>query len=231
MRRLAKIAVCLAVGLALNTHAPAESVLSSSNPYASIVIRNVFGLKPPQPVEEEARPVETPPKITLDGIMCLTGQWQALFKVPDAINAGPAPRQAYCILSEGQQQDGIEVICIDETTGSVTFNNHSVLQTIPLTNKLPAGTPMLATGGTVATPHPYKPGMVGAVGSGRIPPYLGGGSDDAGQGSQILMTKEEQMEMIEAQRAYYNSQDDPESKRLARSLPPTAMTPPDAFGP
>ena len=224
------MAVCLAVGLMLNTHAPAETLLSSSNPYASIVIRNVFGLKPPQPVEEEARPVETPPKITLDGIMCLTGQWQALFKVPGAINAGQAPRQAYCILSEGQQQDGIEVIRIDETTGSVTFNNHSVLQTIPLANKLPAGTPMLATEGTVPPPHLYKPGMVGAVGSGRIPPYLGGG-DNAGQGSQMLMTKEEQMEMIEAQRAYYNSQDDPESKRLARSLPPTAMTPPDAFEP
>jgi hypothetical protein len=230
MRRLAKMAVCLAVGLALNNHAPAETIVSSDNPYASIVIRNVFGLQPPRPVEETP-PVETPPKITLDGIMCLTGQWQALFKVPDATHPGPVPNQAYCILGEGQQQDGIEVIRIDETTGSVTFNNHNVLQTVSLADKLPAGTPLLATGGTAPTPHLYKPGMVGAVGNGRMPPYLGGGDSDAGQGSQTVMTKEDQMEMIEAQRAYYNNLGDPESRRLARSLPPTGMTPPDAFDP
>jgi hypothetical protein len=231
MRGLAKMAVCLAGGLALNISARAEAVVSSNNPYSAIAIRNVFGLKTPQPVVEEAPPVEAPPKITLDGIMCITGQRQALFKVPAAMIAGQPSKQDTCILSEGQRQNGIEVIHIDETGGLVTFNNHGIIQNISLTNAAGPGTPTLANGGTATTPNPYKPKMVGAVGSGRIPPYLGGGADNTGQGSQFPMTKEQQMQKIEAQRAYYNSQDDPESKRLARSLPPTAMTPPDAFGP
>ena len=43
----------------------------------------------------------------------------------------PAADDAY-ILSEGQQQDEIEVTKIDEKGGLVTFNNHGEVQQLPL---------------------------------------------------------------------------------------------------
>jgi hypothetical protein len=220
MRGLEMMAICLAGGLSLNISARAETVMSSNNPYSAIAIRNVFGLKPPQPVDEETKPVEAPPKITLDGIMCITGQWQVVFKIAGAVKTGQPSGGTSYILGEGQRQDGIEVVQIDKTAGLVAFENQGVMQTIFLTNA-----PAVATSG--AATRSYKPDMVGAVGNGRMPPYLGGSVGNTGH----PMTKEQQIQMIEAQRAYYNSQNDPESRRLARSLPPTALTPPDAFGP
>jgi hypothetical protein len=228
MRLSVKLVVCLAGWATFNAHA--ETVLSSNNPYRSIVTRNVFGLRTPQPVEE-ARAVEVPPKIALDGIMRITGQPQAVFKVPNAARAAHASTDEPFILTEGQQRDGVEVVHIDETAGSVTFSNHGILQIISLTNSSPVDIPTVAANDAFVPPHLYKPRMVGAIGGGRMPPYFGGGADNGGQGSQAPLTAEQQMEMIEAQRAYYNSQGDPESRRLARSLPPTALTPPDAFGP
>jgi hypothetical protein len=222
MKRLAKMAVYLAGGLVLNTSVRAE-VLSSNNPYAPIVTRNVFGLNPPEPVE--ARAAETLLKITPNGIMSIFGERQVLFKVTGAVKAGQPSKEASYILSEGQRQDDIEVVHIDETASLVTFNNHGVVQQIPLPNAPKMDTAMREAATTKSYPQPH-------VVPGRIPPYFGG-DPVTGQnsGSQTPMTQEQQILMIEAQRAYYNSKNDPESKRLARSLPPTAMTPPGAYEP
>jgi hypothetical protein len=224
MRRLAIIAVYLAGGLVFNTSVRAEDVLSSNNPYATIVRRNVFGLKPPQPAQT---PLEITPNDTIKptGIMSIFGPLQVLFKVTGSVKAGQTLKEASYILSEGEQQDGIEVVHIDDAASLVTFNNHGVVQTIPLPNAPTTNSPRLTISGAATTS--YKPKMVGAIGTGRTPPYFGGGDDNPGQGSQIPRTKEEQILMIESLRQYYKSQNDPR----ANSLPPTAMTPPDALQP
>jgi hypothetical protein len=132
MKRLGKIIVCLASGLMLNAGARADDGVLANNPYAPIVVRNVFGMNPPPTNDVNATPVEPPPKITLNGITSILGQLQALFKVAVAAKPGqPAKDESY-ILSEGQRQDEIEVVQIDEKNCLVTFNNHGTVQELPL---------------------------------------------------------------------------------------------------
>jgi hypothetical protein len=120
MKRLGKIVVCLASGLVLNAGTRAGDAVSPNNPYAPIVVRNIFGLNPPPPVDA-APPGDPPPKITLNGIMSIFDhQLQVLFKVAGTAKPGqPAKDESY-ILSEGQRQDEIEVTHIDEKASSTT---------------------------------------------------------------------------------------------------------------
>jgi hypothetical protein len=216
MNRLAKTSICLAGGLML-TISPRADVLSSNNPYALIATRNVFDLKQTETAETPATPVPPTPRATIkpNGIMSIFGPRQVLFKVTSPAGAGKAPKEVFCILGEGQEQDGIQVVQIDETAGRVTFNNHGVVQQIPL-----SAPPV--TEAWAPTPDHYHPKMVGVIGTGRIPPYFVRGDEPPGQ-LEIPKTKEEQMQMIENLRAWYKSQNDPRAK----FLPPTALTPTD----
>ena len=132
MKRLAKIAVCLASGLVLSTSSHAKDAGSPNNPYSPIAIRNVFGLNPPPPPETEQRLSDPPPKITPNGIISIFGQRQALFRVTDTSRPGQPVKDVFYTLSEGERQDGIEVIHIDEAARTVAFNNHGIVQEIPL---------------------------------------------------------------------------------------------------
>jgi hypothetical protein len=149
--------ICLACGLAFYTSLHAADVVLQGDPYAPIVARNVFGLNPPQQVDKDES--TTPPvKITANGIMTIFGSKQVLFKVAGGAQAGRRPNTAKeisYILSEGQRQDDIEVAHIDEKNGIVTFNNHGIVQEIPLT-AAPALTVPVATGGT-RIPAPVMP--------------------------------------------------------------------------
>jgi hypothetical protein len=166
MKRLGKIAVCLAGGLVLNAGARAADAVSTDNPYASVVVRNVFGLNPPQAVDPNATPVDPPPKITPNGIMSIFGQLQVLFKVAPKPGQPNAKEESY-VLSEGQRQDDIEVTHIDEKGSLVTFNNHGTVQEIPLAN----------------TPASTTPGPTGiGNGGGGIPPPRFGGNRPGGGG-------------------------------------------------
>jgi hypothetical protein len=132
MKLTGKILICLAGGLALNSSLRANNVLLPGNPYAPVVVRNIFGLNPPPVVDPNATPAEPPVKITPNGIMSIFGQLQVLFKV-----AGKPPGQDAYTLSEGERQDDIEVTKIDEKAGIVTFNNHGIVQTLPLVAATP----------------------------------------------------------------------------------------------
>jgi hypothetical protein len=149
MKRLGKIAVCLAGGLALNAGLHAASPAASpalvrvpappagnppsGNPYATIAVRNIFGLNPPAPPKPPEDPAKDLPKITPTGIMGVFGHFQVLFKVaPVATKGGPPPKNEFYILSEGQRQDDIEVVKIDEQNSLVTFDNHGLTQELPL---------------------------------------------------------------------------------------------------
>ena len=166
MKRVGTLALCLAGGLLWSAGLRADDAALSGNPYGVVVERNIFGLNPPPLVDPNATVVEPPAKIIPNGIMSIFGQLQVLFKV-----AGKPPaKDANYILMEGQSQDEIEVVKIDEKAGIVSFNNHGIPQDLPLVVTAPTVTPSAPTGG-----NPVVPGMVprggapGAISPGNNP--------------------------------------------------------------
>jgi hypothetical protein len=169
----------------------ADNAALPGDPYATVVARNIFGLNPPPPPTPPT-PSDPPPKIVPNGIMSILGQLQVLFKVPATAKpkpGEPAIDQSY-ILSEGQRQDDIEVVKIDEASGVITFNNHGETQVLPLVVTQPSATPVAAATvapggapgggpGTRFTPGLVNPG--GAVGPGGSfrPGGVGSGSGAA----------------------------------------------------
>ena len=118
------------------------------NPYAPIVVRNVFALVPVPVVDPNAQPPDPPLKITPNGIMSIFGNLQVLFKV----TGKPDGKVGSYILMEGQRQDDIEVTKIDEKNSIVTFNNNGIVQTLPLANATASGGMTTAAGGNPAAP-------------------------------------------------------------------------------
>ena len=194
MNRLGKIAISLAGVLALNTGLRAAGLTATNNPlpgnpYAPIVARNIFGLLPPEaPPDPALEAAKNLPKITPTGIMGVFGNWQVLFKVAGAATAKPGQpgqpaKDDFYILSQGQRQDDIEVLKIDEKKGIVTFDNHGTTQELPLAAASGTG------GGPAAPSSPggMKPGMApGGPGGGPGGPGgftrfgAGGGNNNNG---------------------------------------------------
>jgi hypothetical protein len=190
MNRLGKIAISLAGVLALNTGLRAAGLTATNNPlpgnpYAPIVARNIFGLLPPEaPPDPALEAAKSLPKITPTGIMGVFGNWQVLFKVAAAATAKPGQpgqpaKDDFYILSQGQRQDDIEVLKIDEKKGIVTFDNHGTTQELPLAAAS-------GTGGGPAgpsSPGGMKPGMApGGPGGGPGGPGGPGGFTRFGAG-------------------------------------------------
>src|ERR1035437_4229559 len=164
--------------------AHAGEVAASDKPYAAMVARNIFNLVPiPPNTAPEAPPTDPPPKITLNGIMSIFGKWEALFKVAAGKpkpGQPPAKEEAY-VLSEGERQDEIEVTKIDEPASLVTFNNHGVVQELPLANAPNASGPAPAGGGAgVPGLAPTRGMLPGGTGRFVQPRSLPGGNPSAG---------------------------------------------------
>jgi hypothetical protein len=188
MNRLGTIAISLAGVLALNAGLRAATLTATNNPlprnplapivaqnnplpgnpYAPIVARNIFGLLPPEaPPDPALEAAKNLPKITPTGIMGVFGNWQVLFKVADGTTAKPGQpgqpaKDDFYILSQGQRQDDIEVLKIDEKKGIVTFDNHGTTQELPLAAAAGTG------GGPAAPSSPggMKPSMAPSAPSG-----------------------------------------------------------------
>jgi hypothetical protein len=93
--------------------------------------------------------------------MKLFGQLQVLFKVATPPKPGQPPGDQSYVMSEGDRQDGIAVNKIDEQAGIITFDNHGVIQQLPLET----------------TPNVSTPAAGFGPGSGAAPPmrrFLGG---------------------------------------------------------
>ena len=166
MKSAAKILI--AVAMLVCVIARADELASNANPYASLVERNVFGLVP-VPTNPPVDPTPPPPpvKITLTGIMKLfENNYQAIFKTPGMVKPGQPPKEESYVMGVGERQDDIEVKKIDDVAGVVTFENHGVIQELPLemvknAPAAPAGVP----------PPAGVPGVVptaGAFGGGRF---------------------------------------------------------------
>jgi hypothetical protein len=142
--------------------APAEP---ADQPYATIVERNVFGLVPiptNPPVDPNA--ATPPPKITPNGIMTVFGRLQVLFKVAVPAKGAQPAKEDSKVMCEGDREDDIEVQKIDEAKAIITFNNHGVIQQLPLS----------ATGSSGGPPPP-GPGTASFVPPGMNPAIAGGG--------------------------------------------------------
>lgn len=141
----------------------------TENPYGAIITRNVFGLVPiPTNPPVDPTPPAPPTKITPNGIMDIFGKLQALFKVAmPAKGALPAHDESY-VLSEGEQQDEIEVIKIDKKGGIITFNNHGKVEELPLVVGVASGGAAPAGGGGVGMPGAAPGGPPGIPGANRF---------------------------------------------------------------
>lgn len=158
MKHGGKLLVSMMGGLAVCT--AASGVTSdkqiSSNPYQSIIDRNVFSLKPPPPPADPAETAKpTALKITLTGITTIFGDKRVLMKAaPTAGKPNEAKTEQSYILSQGQREGDLEVLEIDEKAGSVKVNNAGTIQTLTFEKdgaKLPS------------TPAPAVPGLPGAA--------------------------------------------------------------------
>jgi hypothetical protein len=161
-----KMLACLAGGLALRIAANEVSPDSSSNPYQSIVDRNVFALKPPPPPPDPEASKPPPVKITLTGITTLLGK-RALLKspAPPGKPGEPARPEISYILAPGQREGDIEILDIDEVGGNVKLRNGGVEVTLNIDKDGPKLTP-------TAAPVPGMPGAPGAIWPGGRAPNL-----------------------------------------------------------
>lgn len=73
------------------------------------------------------------PRITLTGITTILGNKRALITV-----AGPGKTSQSYMLTEGQGEDEIEVLRIDEKKGAVEVRNHGTIQTLSFDDSPPS---------------------------------------------------------------------------------------------
>ena len=165
-------------------------------------MRNVFALKPPPPPPDPESLKPPPQKITLTGIMTIFGKKQALMKTPPTAAPPPKPgetpkppQEHSYMLTEGQREDEITVLEIDEKAHLVKVDNSGTVQTLTFTNDAPkvagaagpagpggvpgggfrASNPMVpagAAGGMKSIPLPGRPL--------RLPGMNGSSSTDTG---------------------------------------------------
>ena len=174
MKRVGKIAACLAGGLALNAGLRAAVIAGFSQQF--VAGQSLRGdcdaerfrpLAPPPPRDPALDAEKNLPKITPTGIMTVFGHSQVLFKVAGApAKQGQPAKDEFYRLSQGQRQDDIEVTKIDEKNGLVTFNNHGLTQELPLVST-PAPSGPAASPSPVAGNPAMVPGMPGGVGNPR----------------------------------------------------------------
>lgn len=151
MRR-GKTLVLVLSSLALGAVAHA---VSDSSPYRSIPERNVFNLKPPvAPPDPTQLAIQQAPKLTLTGITTILGNKRALITVPSA-KPGQPPEPL--MLAEGQSQNDVEVMEINEVAGTVKVNNHGAVQTLDFLNNGAKPTPGAPPSPMSVPPPPAAP--------------------------------------------------------------------------
>lgn len=219
---------------------------SEAGPYQGIVVRNAFNLKPPTPPPSPEANKPPPLKITLTGITTILGKKIAMMTAPPE-KPGTPPESF--MLGEGEAQNDIEVIEINENAGVVKIKNHGVDEPLDFEHNgaKPAAAPAMPGPMTmpgvmpgslpgVARPMPplngmpvrpiRMPGMPNA--SAATPGGFGGVSPATpNAGSPQPLTAEQQAVLIELQRDKYKEQGSP----VANLLPPTQFSQQPNAGP
>ena len=176
----------------------------------------------------------------------LFGKLQVLFKVAGVTHPGLPPKDESYVMCAGDRQDDIEVQKIDEQAAVITFNNHGVVQELPLVPSTGGGGAPAPAGG-IPPPPMSMPGTApdnggahfgfgGRFGRGRnvvsagnpnadAPPSSGTTNPSATAPAQEPLSPEAQVIMIEANRM---ATQDAVNRGEMPPLPPTELTPPDA---
>jgi hypothetical protein len=129
----------------------------AANRFQKIAERNVFALREPpevQPTNIEA--VASLPKVFLTGITTLGGYKRALLSVQYPAKSGQAPKEEYLTLSEGQRDEGIEVLSVDENAKTVRVNNSGTEMSLDFDKN---GVKTTAPAPAPNQPAPSTPGM------------------------------------------------------------------------
>ena len=156
------------IGLAFCTITYAARSDSEGSPYAGIVARNVFNLKPPPPPPDPEANKPPPPKIFLTGITTILGNKRALMKLTPPAKPGEQVKEQSFVLGEGQREGELEVLEIDAKAGTVKVNEYGSIMLLDFENNGIKAAP--APGGP---PAPGTP--PGARGFGGNPGFPGGG--------------------------------------------------------
>ena len=209
-----------------------------ANPYSSIVARNVFSLVPmPTNPPADVKQPDPPAKITPNGTMTLFGQLQVLFHVATPPKPGQPPQDQSYVMSVGDRQDGIEVTKIDQEAAVITFNNHGIVQILPLSVATGINTPVAPAGSPAVPPvghgMPLRGGRFGPGGmNGRLNQQQSSsnpnGANPSTANSQDRLSPEAQILLMEQNRL--NTQDQVNRGELP-PFPPTVLTPGEATGP
>jgi hypothetical protein len=167
MKRAGKLLICLLVGF--SSIRGAHGVVNDANKgsYDAIAKRNAFDLHevPPPPSCRE-QPGLPPIQIRLTGITTIFGDKRALLMVQEPAVAGkPAGKEESYILSEGQRQGAIQVLAIDEKTGTVRLSSDDTVSvlTFPIP-KLPNAPAPAALPATVRVPPAAPAPLPGRAG-------------------------------------------------------------------
>jgi len=156
-----KTLLCTVATVILCTTA-ARTAETAGNPYTAIVDRNVFGLKPPPPPPDPEANKPPPPKIFLTGITTILGNKRALLKTtPPPGKPGEPPKEEWYTLGEGQREGDIEVLAIDEKSGTVKVDDFGTITTLNFDSN------------GVKTASAPAPAMPGAPHPGFTPPAGG----------------------------------------------------------
>ena len=238
----------------------AQDAAVADKPYASIVSRNMFGLVPIPVVDPAttAPPEEPPPKITPNGTMTIFGKLEALFKVANKGKPGQPAKEDSYVLSEGERQDDITVIKINQADGIITFNNHGKIEDlalVPAANTTapagpggPGGPGGAAPSGAIIGAGPRQSPLFPADRSslrgrpaGRNPnpgnpgttaePNFGGNNPPAASNQQPKTIEEQVMSAAREMAVIEQNRiatQDAVDVGLMPPLPPTLLTPPDA---
>jgi len=166
------------LALVLSTRAD-EDQAAAANPYAGIVERNMFALVPiPTNPPVDPTPPDPPIKITPNGIMDVFGQLEVIFKAAMPAKGKEAAHDQSYVMAEGERQDDIEVVKIDNKTAVITFINHGIKQDLALADTPNITAPAASPGGGVPMPRGGGPGGRGGFNGGNGPmnhPGPGGG--------------------------------------------------------
>lgn len=125
------------------------------NPYSGITGSNLFRLRGPDPPPPGPPPAPLP-RVTLVGITTLLPEKCALLRVSLPARPPESAREISCILAVGQREGLVEVLAIDEITGSITINNSGTVMVLTLAKDGPRPQPMPPPLGPPPLPFPSR---------------------------------------------------------------------------
>jgi hypothetical protein len=136
--------------------------LTEDNPYAAIVGRNAFALKPPpRPEDLNKTPPPAAPDIKLQGISTILGRKQVIMKVKTVARPQEPAKDQSVMLGEGEREGDVEVLEINAIEGIVKVNNGSTPLTLTMADnsEKPAAGPALPGTGAGGPPPARLPGV------------------------------------------------------------------------